>query len=53
MELKDKYKKPSELAEFIGLEYSCSTTDKHKKENGQFFTPKQIADFMGNLAMPK
>lgn len=53
MELKDKYKKPSELAEFIGFEYACSTTDKHKKENGQFFTPKQIADFMGNLAMPK
>ncbi|MGD9992597.1 MAG: N-6 DNA methylase [Salinivirgaceae bacterium] len=53
IELKEKYKTPSEFAEFIGLEYACSTSDKHKKDNGQFFTPKQIADFMGNLADPK
>ncbi|MBN2650105.1 MAG: N-6 DNA methylase, partial [Prolixibacteraceae bacterium] len=53
MELKEKYKTPSEFAEFIGLEYACSTSDKHKKDNGQFFTPKQIADFMGDLASPK
>ena len=53
IELKEKYKTPSEFAEFIGLEYACSTSDKHKKDNGQFFTPKQIADFMGNLASPK
>ena len=53
IELKEKYKTPSEFAEFIGLEYACSTSDKHKKDNGQFFTPKQIAAFMGNLANPK
>ena len=53
MELKEKYKLPSEFAEFIGLEYARSTSGKHKKESGQFFTPKQIADFMGNLAKPK
>lgn len=53
IELKGKYKTPSEFAEFIGHEYACSTSDKHKKENGQFFTPKQIADFMGNLASSK
>lgn len=53
MELKEKYKLPSEFAEFIGLEYARSTSDKHKKENGQFFTPKNISDFMGNLACPK
>lgn len=53
IELKEIYKTPSEFAEFIGLEYACSTSDKHKKDNGQFFTPKQIADFMGNLASPK
>ena len=53
MELKEKYKLPSAFAEFIGFEYSRSNTDEHKKNNGQFFTPKQIADFMGNLAMPR
>jgi adenine-specific DNA-methyltransferase len=53
MELIEKFKTPSEFAEFIGIEYACSTSDKHKKDNGQFFTPKQIADFMGNLASPK
>lgn len=53
IELKEKYKTPSEYAEFLGLEYARSTSDKHKKDNGQFFTPKQIADFMGNLANPK
>ncbi|MBN2636430.1 MAG: Eco57I restriction-modification methylase domain-containing protein [Prolixibacteraceae bacterium] len=53
MELEEKYKKPSEFAEFIGQEYACSTSDKHKKDKGQFFTSKQIADFMGNLARPK
>ena len=52
-ELKEKYHTPSEFAEFIGMEYARSTSDKHKKENGQFFTPKQIADFMGDLAKPK
>ena len=53
MELKETYKLPSEYAEFIGLEYARSTSDKHKKDSGQFFTPKQISDFMGNLADPK
>lgn len=53
MELKEKYKYPSEFAEFIGLEYARSTSEIHKKESGQFFTPKQIADFMANLAKPK
>jgi adenine-specific DNA-methyltransferase len=53
IELKEKYNLPSEFAEYIGLEYANLTTDKHKKESGQFFTPKQIADFMGDLAKPK
>ncbi|HAQ65393.1 MAG TPA: hypothetical protein DCR43_06035, partial [Bacteroidales bacterium] len=51
--VKEKHKVPSEFAEFIGLEYACSTSDKHKKDNGQYFTSKQIADFMGNLGSPK
>ena len=52
-ELKEKYNLPSEYADFTGLLYAKSTTDKHKKDNGQFFTPKPISDFMANLAKPK
>jgi len=44
---------PSEYAEKIGLEYANLTSNKHKKESGQFFTPKIISDFMGELAQPK
>lgn len=47
-----KYKLPSEYAEKVGFDYANSTTDKHKKDTGQFFTSKVIADFMGNLAQP-
>ena len=53
IKLKQKYKTPSEYAEFLGLEYARTTSNKHKKDNGQFFTPKQIADFMGDLASPQ
>jgi adenine-specific DNA-methyltransferase len=49
----EKYRFPSEFAEFIGRQYAISTSDKHKKDCGQFFTPKQISDFMGDLAVPK
>jgi len=52
IELKEKYNLPSEFADFIGLTYAASTPDKHKKDNGQFFTPKQISDFMASLARP-
>jgi len=48
-----KYKFPSEYAEKVQFDYANSTTDKHKKESGQFFTSKVIADFMGNLAQSK
>lgn len=48
-----RYKSPSEYAEKAGLDYANSTNGKHKKENGQFFTPKLIADYMGGLAEPK
>lgn len=53
IELNEKYNLPSEYAYFIGLSYAKSTSDKHKKDNGQFFTPKLISDFMANLAKPK
>ena len=53
IELNKKYKLPSEFAEFIGLDYANSTSNKHKKESGQFFTPKLISDFMDDLTRPK
>jgi type I restriction-modification system DNA methylase subunit len=49
-ELNEKYKFLSEFAEFVGRQYAISTSDK--KDCGQFFTPKQIYDFMGDLAVP-
>ncbi|MDD2636356.1 MAG: Eco57I restriction-modification methylase domain-containing protein [Bacteroidales bacterium] len=51
--LKENCKLPSEFAEFIGHKYAISTSDKHKKDIGQFFTSKQIAHFMANMADPK
>lgn len=53
IKVETKYSFPSEYAEKIGLEYANFTTSEHKKERGQFFTPKSISDFMGNLAQPK
>lgn len=44
---------PSVFAEEIGFGYSISTSNEHKKESGQFFTSKNISDFMGSLAQPK
>jgi len=48
----EKYRLPSEYADFVGLTYATSTSEKHKKDNGQFFTPKQISDFMAKLSKP-
>ena len=52
VELNKKYNLPSEYSDFIGLTYATLTSDKHKKDNGQFFTPKRVSDFMANLAKP-
>lgn len=41
---------PSQYADRLGLHYSVSVDQEHKKANGQFFTPKEIASLMGNLA---
>jgi len=48
-----KYNLPSDYAETVGLTYAKSTSQKHKKGFGQFFTPKEISDFMARLALPK
>ena len=40
---------PSQYADRLGVVYSSKVTNEHKKENGQFFTPFEIGQFMGNL----
>lgn len=40
---------PSEYADRLGVLYAKSVSSQHKKEKGQFFTPKEIAHFMANL----
>lgn len=41
---------PSAYADRLGLHYSSVVTQVHKKENGQFFTPTEIAHFMASLS---
>lgn len=40
---------PSQYADRLGVAYSSKVTNKHKKEKGQFFTPYEIAQYMGKL----
>lgn len=40
---------PSQFAERLGVLYAASVGQRHKKENGQFFTPREIASFMASL----
>lgn len=40
---------PSEYADRLGVLYTKSVSSQHKKERGQFFTPKEIAHFMADL----
>lgn len=37
---------PSEYADRLGVVYASIVTSEHKKENGQFFTPLVIANYM-------
>lgn len=39
---------PSEYADRLGIFYAQQVTTKHKKDNGQFFTPTQIAHLMAS-----
>lgn len=41
---------PSNFADRVGQLYTKTVTIQHKKENGQFFTPTEIAHFMAGLA---
>lgn len=41
---------PSHYADRLGVLYSGAVNQEHKKINGQFFTPKEIASLMAKLA---
>jgi adenine-specific DNA-methyltransferase len=41
---------PSQYADRLGVAYASTVTNEHKKEKGQFFTPVEIARFMGKLS---
>jgi len=40
---------PSHFADRVGQVYAKTVTTQHKKDNGQFFTPTEIAHFMAGL----
>ena len=40
---------PSNYADRLGIYYAKQVTQKHKKDNGQFFTPIPIACLMGSF----
>lgn len=40
---------PSEFADRLGILYNLQTNLKHKKDNGQFFTPIEIANLMASF----
>ncbi len=40
---------PSAYAERVGIYYASTVTNAHKKDNGQFFTPLEIALFMASI----
>lgn len=44
------YKNPCELVNELSIEYAQSVTDKHKKDNGQFFTPIEIAKYIADIS---
>lgn len=41
---------PSHFADRLGIYYSSIVNKEHKKEKGQFFTPREIASLMGSFA---
>lgn len=41
---------PSHYADRLGLVYASSVNQQHKKENGQFFTPVEIAALMASFS---
>ena len=47
------YKLPSIYSEYLSDCYAKNSSVEHKKKNGQFFTPKTIADFMSSYVSNK
>lgn len=45
-----KQESPSHFADRLGIAYASSVTQQHKKENGQFFTPVEIAELMASYS---
>ncbi len=43
---------PSVYADELGLQYSSSVEKEHKKKLGQYFTPKEVAEYMASLYTP-
>lgn len=41
---------PSHFADRLGVKYALEISQQHKKENGQFFTPVEIASFMASYS---
>jgi len=41
---------PIQYADRLGVHYTSAVTQEHKKENGQFFTPTEIAGLMGTFS---
>lgn len=41
---------PSQFSDRLGIAYASSVTQQHKKENGQFFTPVEIAELMASYS---
>jgi len=46
--LKDEL--PSSFADRLGVRYSSQASEMHKKGNGQYFTPVEIARFMASMS---
>ena len=42
---------PSHFADRLGISYAKTVSQEHKKSNGQFFTPRQIAELMGTFIL--
>lgn len=43
-------KLPSQFADRLGVYYSQQVTSKHKKDNGQYFTPTEIVRLMASFS---
>lgn len=45
-----EHEMPSHYADRLGSGYASSVSQQHKKENGQFFTPVEIAELMASYS---